>query len=172
MGLNLLDTGKTANIELLMLAIQEGVTDDALDKEVRNKIQELEQKTPSLWFPNGIEKRMVHKKAFTSEETPLQGKVFPIETFTPLVGAESSLEQITAKVYVVDIWATWCGPCIAELPNVKKTYAKYHEKGFEIVFITYGDSFDYSFTNDLDGIKIVPYYSKTTKPKLKLFSFL
>ena len=45
-------------------------------------------------------------------------------------------------VYLVDFWATWCGPCIAELPNVKKTYTKYHEKGFEIVGISLDQSKD------------------------------
>lgn len=33
-------------------------------------------------------------------------------------------------------WATWCGPCIAELPNVKATYEKFHDSGFEIIGIS------------------------------------
>ena len=55
--------------------------------------------------------------------------------FTAVDGRAVDLAKLKGKVVLVDFWATWCGPCIAELPNVKKVYAAYHAKGFEVVGI-------------------------------------
>ena len=38
---------------------------------------------------------------------------------------------------MLDFWATWCGPCIAEVPNMKKAYADWHDAGFEILGISF-----------------------------------
>lgn len=46
------------------------------------------------------------------------------------------------KIVLIDFWASWCGPCIAEMPNVKEAYAKYKDKGFEIVAISLDDNAD------------------------------
>ncbi|HXV13287.1 MAG TPA: TlpA disulfide reductase family protein, partial [Candidatus Krumholzibacteria bacterium] len=57
-------------------------------------------------------------------------------------GERLSPAAYRGKVLLIDFWATWCGPCIAEMPNVKNVYAKYHGKGFEIVGISLDQSRD------------------------------
>lgn len=56
--------------------------------------------------------------------------------FTALDGREVDLAKLRGKVVLVDFWATDCGPCVAEMPEIKAVYDKFHDKGFEIIGIS------------------------------------
>ena len=68
----------------------------------------------------------------------LQGKPMQIK-FTAADGRVVDLDKMRGKVVLLDFWASWCPPCMAEVPHLKSTYEKFHPKGFEIIGINSDD---------------------------------
>ena len=59
----------------------------------------------------------------------------PKVTFTDIKGNQISLEQLKGKVVMVNFWATSCTTCVGEMPDMVKTYEKYHAQGLEYVAV-------------------------------------
>lgn len=68
------------------------------------------------------------------------GQIAPDFTLNTPEGKPLSMHSIKAKVKIIDFWASWCGPCRGENPNVVKIYKEFHEKGLEILSVSLDDS--------------------------------
>lgn len=64
-------------------------------------------------------------------------------------GKEVKLADLKGKVVLIDFWATWCPPCVMEMPKIKELYEKNKDKGFEII----GVSADHELSDLTDFVK-------------------
>jgi thiol-disulfide isomerase/thioredoxin len=71
----------------------------------------------------------------------LPGHVLDL-TGTRYDGQKFDLKSLRGKVVLIDFFATWCGPCLEEVPNLQKAYREYHDRGFEIVSISIDEDRD------------------------------
>jgi thiol-disulfide isomerase/thioredoxin len=82
------------------------------------------------------------------------GAPFPDFAEKDMDGKPISVAGFKGKVVLVDFWATWCGPCRGELPNVIATYKKHHPEGFEIIGVSLDSDRDKldAFLKQTDGM--------------------
>ena len=90
----------------------------------------------------------------------LLGKPVPDFSATDLDGNPISLQDYRGNIVLLDFWAVWCGPCIAEMPNVKKVYDTYKTQGFDIIGVSL----------DTDETRLRDYLKENEIPWRQVFS--
>ena len=87
-------------------------------------------------------KQVVNRfKPSLSETQIQQGNSIPSFSFKSIDDPNLIVTDniMLGKIYLLDFWATWCAPCVAEIPNFQNVYNKYHDQGFEIISVSFDD---------------------------------
>lgn len=152
--LDKLDHAHPENQELTVLSMK--LSGEAASPTVHERLLELAvgMSNPTANQMTAIKKIMEAKKTIEKNV----GQPFVLTGKTP-DGKDFTTADWKGKVILIDFWATWCGPCKAELPGIKKFYAENHDKGFEIV----------SVSNDFDLAALTKYTAENDMPWTQLF---
>jgi len=103
----------------------------------------LKGKYPNNPIVKSFENKVSSIRMQTNKSTLEVGSLVPDIILKDINGKEIALSSLRGKVVLIDFWATWCRPCLAEINNIKEAYPKYNKKGFEV----------YSVSTDRDKAK-------------------
>lgn len=110
-----------------------------------------------------IENSVKGLKQYYQEELAMQklnNAPSPTFNYENHKGGTTKLEDLRGKYVYIDVWATWCGPCIAEIPHLKRVEQQFHGKNIEFVGISIDTKKDYEkwkkfvVTKELAGIQL------------------
>ena len=136
------------------------LTDDMINNEVGDIIN-INRRDYKIEFIN-IRGKQIVLGDLGENDDPIGLKIgyrAPLITGHDIDGNYFNLENLRGKYVLLDFWGTWCGPCIAEIPNLKYVYEKFSEESFEIVSV--------AFDSDISNVKT--FISEQKMPWFHLF---
>ncbi len=106
---------------------------------------------------------------------PVRGALAPDFTLVNLEGENVSLSDFQGQPVMINLWATWCGPCRIEMPTIQSRFEKYRDEGFIVLAVNFderkadvqafGDEFGLTFQILLDpGAKVQKLYRTRSYP--------
>lgn len=133
------DAAKIMNVAEIKLADASRRKDDEAVKEITKKL--LEEKVVAETKDVDVYRTLTRIVLSGSKAEIKVGEAFPdwadVMKVRDLDGKDISVADYKGKVVLLDFWAVWCGPCMKEMPNVIKLYEEMHEKGFEVIGLSF-----------------------------------
>ncbi|MBG89632.1 MAG: thioredoxin [Verrucomicrobiales bacterium] len=144
-------TDAVANISMFkaMLYVQIIKDTDAAEKILQYVVKEFPKTQVAGNASQALDALGMQKKAEKIASQMVVGKKFPDFNATDVNGNPANLARLKGKVVLIDFWATWCPPCVGEIPHIKAAYTKYNKKGFEVIGIS-GDRQKSTLTNYIE----------------------
>ena len=143
-----------AVFQRLQLVLEDRLKQNPDDRTAWNGLANLHEKLGNS--------ELAHAYRVTADPTlAWVGQVLPdFSSAVDLDGEPISLADYRGKVVLLDFWAVWCGPCVAEMPNVIAVYEEYHSRGFEIIGVSF----------DLDETALREFIKENQLPWRQIFA--
>jgi peroxiredoxin len=93
----------------------------------------------------GLPQRAAFTGQFTAGQVPIApeiGALAPPFTKMTLDGRTIALDEMRGSPVIINFWATWCAPCLIEMPELQAVYEKYRAKGLHLLAVNLGESPD------------------------------
>jgi thiol-disulfide isomerase/thioredoxin len=126
-----------------VLALDEANFAKTIDQKMKADLEKLNKAGLDPYFVQLHKKDMENSllglkqyHAQISANKKMNNSKAPNFDYENAAGGKTSLESLKGKYVYIDVWATWCGPCRAEIPSLKKVEQKYHGKNIEFVSIS------------------------------------
>lgn len=124
----------------------EKMASEKKDQEIKRLMEARLEANFTALFAKEIEASVDGLRAYFQEQQAmkkLNNTVSPTFDYENHKGGSTKLEDLRGKYVYIDVWATWCGPCRAEIPYLKKVEEKFHDKNIEFVSISIDTKKDY-----------------------------